>query len=96
MQNAVRPIQVIADCENYVPGFFVDAYNINNVKLLNRHFACYPFRFLIIFGQVGLPQLSSVESSCLLDNRAFPYPPQLLLSVQAQDGPLLALWSKEP
>lgn len=55
---AIRPVEVIAYCENHVLGFFVDVYEIDDVQLLNRHAAllnvCAPSVVLRII-DVGEP-----------------------------------------
>jgi hypothetical protein len=40
--NAVRPIQMVAYCENYLSGLLVDTYYINDIELLNGHVVKFP------------------------------------------------------
>ncbi len=49
MLYRIGPIEMVAYCKNYVPGFLVNAYNIDNIKLLNRH--CYSPIFDYYYGR---------------------------------------------
>ena len=66
-----------------MPGFFVDAYEIDDVRLLQQTWP--PSHLTVFLDSDARPQLSSVEFSCLLDNRVSLYQLQLLPISQSPD-----------